>query len=478
MDVADIAPGQLFARTIDDTIARCDVALIVIGPRWAEILEERAQQKQPDYVRHEIEAALARQIRIVPVLVGGAGMTELAGLPDGLSALAQYEAAELRDSSFSEDCTRLTNGLGLQPVTTMERTGRSIGPKLALKIVVGTVLVIVLLLAVSGWLGIGPLGQYRARKAAIGQMFATAKSQADRREYESAFRTDQDLLKMDAANRTAMDQQVDAAMGWLDNFHVVAAEGNSAEKLAGARLAEIMPVLDAGLARANGQPSRTADILAHIGWGHWLNQKLAQQEFGPAAEQDLRRALQIDPSNVFAHAMLGNWMLQTGGSTEEALRHFQMAVESNEARPLVRALQLGVLVYPRDRETRLALIRLADEMRRNSEKLDDGEKNRILAAYDPTVNSAEELSETLSAVPPGDAWATYLWLETKNTERDASDSKRLQHDFIRANILEIERNRQEALSAFENLRSELKQRGYNGRIVTDVDNAIRRLSTH
>jgi len=72
MDVEDIAPGQLFAQAIDDTIARCDTALIVIGPRWAEILRQRAQEPQPDYVCHEIQAVLARQITIVPVMVGGA----------------------------------------------------------------------------------------------------------------------------------------------------------------------------------------------------------------------------------------------------------------------------------------------------------------------------------------------------------------------------------------------------------------------
>src|SRR5262249_53460502 len=97
MDIEDIAPGQQFAKTIDDTIARCDVVLIVIGPRWAEILYQRAQQSQLDYVCHEIEAALARRIAIVPVLVGGATVAELAGLPNRISALAKYEAAELRD---------------------------------------------------------------------------------------------------------------------------------------------------------------------------------------------------------------------------------------------------------------------------------------------------------------------------------------------------------------------------------------------
>ena len=70
MDVEDIAPGQRFAQTIDDTIARCDTALIVIGPKWAEILQRRAQAQERDYVCHEIESALARKITIIPVLVG------------------------------------------------------------------------------------------------------------------------------------------------------------------------------------------------------------------------------------------------------------------------------------------------------------------------------------------------------------------------------------------------------------------------
>ena len=266
-------------------------------------------------------------------------------------------------------------------------------------------------------------------------------------------------------------------MGWLEDFHVVAPEGGKAEDLAGALIGEIMPVLDAGLARSNRQRPRAADILAHIGWAHWLNQHLAHREFGPAAERDLRHALQIDSSNVFAHAMLGNWMMQTGGRIEEALQHFRIAGEGNRARPFVRRLQLGVMVYPRDPETRVALIRVVNEMRRNGEPIDDRQKRRVLGAYNPTVNSAEELSTTLSAVPPSDALATYVWLDPPGTNRSDLDYQRIQHDFIHASILEIERKRQEALAAFQTLRTELKRRGYDGRIVNHVDRAITRLST-
>lgn len=480
MDVEDIAPGQRFAQAIDDTMARCDTALIVIGPRWAEILRQRAQEQQCDYVCHEIQAALARHITIVPVLVGGAGMGELAGLPAELSDLSQYEGAELRDSSFSEDCARLTKSLGLQPEATTETGAGGMGRQKKLLTLMAAAIVVGLVLAVFAWIATGPWSAYRARKATLDQMFAVGRTQAERDEYESAFQTYQSLLRIDPANRLALDLQVDAAMRWLEEFHVIAREGKKAEDLAASLLAEIMPVLDAGLAKAAGaQQSRTADILAHVGWAHWLNQHLAYREFGPAAERNLREALRIDSSNVFAHAMLGNWLMQTGGKTGEALLHFRTAAEQNKERPFVRRFQLAALIYPRDPETRTELIRVANEMRRNGEHLDDRQRRRILTAYNPTVNSAEELSQTLSAVPPGDAWATYLWLDEQKSEGAAGQEYQgLQRDFIHASILEIEGNRRtEAFSAFQALRGELKRRGYDGRIATHVDTALARLST-
>ena len=121
-------------------------------------------------------------------------------------------------------------------------------------------------------------------------------------------------------------------------------------------------------------------------------------------------------------------------------------------------------------------VRAADEMRRNGEPIEDGERSRILSVYSPTVNSAEELLQTLSAVPPSDAWATYLWLDDQKTGTDRA-WQQMQHAFIQANILQIEGKRPEALAAFETLRSELKKRGYDGRIATHVDSSIKRLST-
>jgi hypothetical protein len=92
------------------------------------------------------------------------------------------------------------------------------------------------------------------------------------------------------------------------------------------------------------------------------------------------------------------------------------------------------------------------------------------------VNSAEEIKATLSAVPPADAWATYLWLDEPMKSTGDVEYQRLRHDFVQAGLLEIEGKREAALAAFESLQGELKRRKYNGRIVSHVDTAIKRLA--
>ena len=82
-------------------------------------------------------------------------------------------------------------------------------------------------------------------------------------------------------------------------------------------------------------PSGTAaaDVQAHLGWAHWLNQHVAEREFPPnaAAERNFRAALATDPSNVYANAMLGNWMTITVEVSTEAVEHFNSAITHRES---------------------------------------------------------------------------------------------------------------------------------------------------
>src|SRR5687767_6362455 len=110
MDVQDIAPGDKFAASIDDTIARCDCLVAVIGPRWVDLMQQRTPGVE-DFVRHEIGAALRRDIAVVPVLVGGARMPSRQLLPADLAALSQRNAVEIRDDRFEDDVARLGDAL-------------------------------------------------------------------------------------------------------------------------------------------------------------------------------------------------------------------------------------------------------------------------------------------------------------------------------------------------------------------------------
>jgi hypothetical protein len=111
MDLQDIAPGQNFARSIDDTIAACKCVVVVIGPRWLESLQKRPQGAE-DFVQHEIGAALRRDVTIIPVLVGGARMPTAEQLPPALSALSYRNAVEVRDDRFDDDAARLADAIG------------------------------------------------------------------------------------------------------------------------------------------------------------------------------------------------------------------------------------------------------------------------------------------------------------------------------------------------------------------------------
>jgi hypothetical protein len=143
------------------------------------------------------------------------------------------------------------------------------------------------------------------QKAELQARMALAQAQAKQGEYQASIQSYGDILKAGPLYRPALDQQLDAAMLWLENFDVVSRAGQDADQAAAAELDQIMPILDSGLTRSHG--SQAADVQAHIGWAHWLNKRIAEREFGDIDEQNLRAALKLDPPNVYANAMLGAW---------------------------------------------------------------------------------------------------------------------------------------------------------------------------
>ena len=64
-------------------------------------------------MRIEIEAALERGIRVIPVLVDGALMPKREDLPASLQRLRRRQAIEISHNRFDSDVGRLTHALSL-----------------------------------------------------------------------------------------------------------------------------------------------------------------------------------------------------------------------------------------------------------------------------------------------------------------------------------------------------------------------------
>ena len=109
-DVDSLTPGDDFAEKIRTAVEACDVLLALIGEDWTTLTDESGARRlddPEDFVRLEIEAALSRNVRVVPLLVAGAHMPHPDQLPAGLRGLARRQALELSSTRFGADTQRL-----------------------------------------------------------------------------------------------------------------------------------------------------------------------------------------------------------------------------------------------------------------------------------------------------------------------------------------------------------------------------------
>ena len=114
MDVDTIKPGEVFAESIGRMVGSCDALVAMIGPSWlthkdAEGLRRLDDEK--DFVRLELAAALKRNVRVIPCLIGDAGMPRREDLPNELAGLVDRHALELTHASFRRDTEQLVESL-------------------------------------------------------------------------------------------------------------------------------------------------------------------------------------------------------------------------------------------------------------------------------------------------------------------------------------------------------------------------------
>lgn len=126
-DIDAIPPGVNFVKNTDEAIGACDYVLLLIGNKWLSVSSKEGDRRlddPDDFVRREIEAAIKRDVPIIPILVEGARMPTAAELPPTIANLAYFNALELTDKRWDYDFNKLTRAVS------RKQSGRAVpGPR-------------------------------------------------------------------------------------------------------------------------------------------------------------------------------------------------------------------------------------------------------------------------------------------------------------------------------------------------------------
>ncbi|MFT3946326.1 MAG: toll/interleukin-1 receptor domain-containing protein [Agriterribacter sp.] len=120
MDIEKLEPGVDFRVALAKSLETCDVLFAVIGPGWIGTDKNgnpRIKHAE-DWVRIELETALKRDIRIIPVLVREASLPQPEELPESLYPLLNRQTYEISNKRWKYDTDQLIKFLiqiGFQP---------------------------------------------------------------------------------------------------------------------------------------------------------------------------------------------------------------------------------------------------------------------------------------------------------------------------------------------------------------------------
>jgi DNA-binding NtrC family response regulator len=114
-DVDSIPLGINFKEYLDSKVSECTILLAIIGNHWLDASDANGKirlEDPDDFVRIEIESALARGIPVIPLLVRGEQMPVEENLPISLRKLVYKNGIQIRpDPDFHRDMDRLISAL-------------------------------------------------------------------------------------------------------------------------------------------------------------------------------------------------------------------------------------------------------------------------------------------------------------------------------------------------------------------------------
>ncbi len=136
-DHESIPLGEQFPERLRAKVASAAVVLVIIGPKWLEILQER-RSGPVDHVRAEVRLALEAATSVVPVLVGRAAMPTEADLADfaDLQPLLERHGRPVRpDPDFDADLEPII--AHLKQFDSDEAVGATLADKYTLTALIG-----------------------------------------------------------------------------------------------------------------------------------------------------------------------------------------------------------------------------------------------------------------------------------------------------------------------------------------------------
>jgi len=307
------------------------------------------------------------------------------------------------------------------------------------------------------------IADHRQRQQRVAEFVAIAKVQRESHDYRAAWRSLGEAASLDPRNATVQTTREDLAFDWLQNAR--APQGTTL----GAIGDTVAVVLTRGIVTAQG--TRKADLIAHLGWADFLRWRDGQRQLDPAARY--HQALAVDPRNVYAHAMLGHWLLWTSSdSLAEAKRHFAAAVGSGRERRFARDLELAAFDN-RGSGGDLELLRVVGDMRASGDSVSEATRHRLWGTYFFLLNSGFSYrnprlaSDTTLAAS---VLQTYRWLFATTSY---PQTKGIAYTYYLAQLEEAAGDRAQALASYRAARA---QATASSSYLSNIDAAIVRLS--
>ena len=479
LDIETIDPGTDFVEVLQASLRQTAAMLVVIGPRWTSLRAAdgtRRLDDPGDFVRLEVETALSRSIPVVPVLVQGASMPKKEDLPASLAPLVNRQLAALDHAEFHDDAERLCDRLAamIEGEPAWRLLLRRWWPAAALVAVLALGLAAYLVLRAgdgeSATASTGPSGRptelTSEQMRQVEALLAEASAQRRRSQSVEALSTLARARELAPASEAVQQAQEDAAMDWIRNVRVEGGKSSFGEAIKPG-----LAVVDAALPSATG--TRRADLLAHSGWASFLMWRDGNRQLNPAEWYE--EALAIDPGNPYANAMLAHWILFQDDDVARAAKLFDTALRAGRAVDAVRTLQWSAYGNTNTPESVVERVRVADAMRRESQKLSMAQAQALWGPYYFATLSGREKDRQalLSALPPDDHIGTLGWAFNEYAGND--ESRRRTIRYYAALLHAGAGRRDQAMDELRKLDQELSKD--SGSLRDAVQSALERLQT-